>query len=63
MEFKVLPVDERGQTAFEYLLTALFGILLAIAAALLINSIVSVATKAQADILTYRSETITSLMQ
>ncbi|MBI4053595.1 MAG: hypothetical protein HY394_06185 [Candidatus Diapherotrites archaeon] len=56
-------MDERGQTAFEYLLTALFGILLAIAAALLINAIVSVATKAQADILTYRSETITSLMQ
>ena len=56
-------MEERAQVSFEYLLTALFGIILAIAAALLIDTIRGVATVAQGKILEYRDETVSALMQ
>ncbi len=56
-------MEERAQVSFEYLLTALFGIILAISAALLIDTIRGVATVAQGKILEYRDETVSALMQ
>ena len=56
-------MDERAQVAVEYLLLALFGIILATVAAVLIDGIGAVAQTAQARILDYRASTIASLMQ
>ena len=56
-------MEEKAQVAFEYLLTALFGIMLAIAAAMLIDTVRGISTVAQAKILQYREETIGALMQ
>ncbi len=56
-------MDSKGQVAFEYLLTAMFGIILAIAAALIVNFIEGITLSAQAKILQYRDSTIGSLMQ
>ena len=58
-----IEMEEKAQVAFEYLLTALFGIMLAIAAAMIIDTIRSISTVAQAKILQYREETIGALMQ
>ena len=56
-------MEEKAQVSFEYLLTALFGIILAIAAAVLIDTIRTISTVAQGKILAYREETISALMQ
>ena len=56
-------MEEKAQVSFEYLMTALFGIVLAIAAALLIDTIRGVATVAQGKILEYRDETVAALME
>jgi hypothetical protein len=58
-----IEMEEKAQVAFEYLLTALFGIMLAIAAAMLIDTVRGISTVAQAKILQYREETIGALMQ
>ena len=59
----VLIMEERAQVSFEYLLTALFGIILAIAAAVLIDTIRNIAVVAQGKILDYRDSTIVALTQ
>ena len=56
-------MDNKAQVSFEYLLTALLGIVLAMVAALLIQSIDGIAITAKNKIIEYRTETISSLMQ
>ena len=56
-------MDIRAQVSIEYLLLALFGIILATVAAMLIDGIGSVAQTAQGRILEYRHQTIASLLQ
>jgi hypothetical protein len=56
-------MEERAQVAVEYLLMALFGIILATAAAMLVEAIRGVALSAQGKILDYRDNTIASLLQ
>jgi uncharacterized protein (UPF0333 family) len=56
-------MEEKAQVSFEYLLTALFGIVLAIAAAVLIDTIRSISSVAQGRILEYRDSTISALTQ
>ena len=56
-------MDERAQVAIEYLLLALFGVILTIVAAVLIDGIGSVAQTAQGKVLDYRANTIASLLQ
>ena len=56
-------MEEKAQVSFEYLLTALFGIILAIAAAVLIDTMRGISTVAQGQILTYRDSTISALTQ
>ena len=55
-------MDDKAQVSFEYLLTAVFGIVLAMVAALLIQSIDGIAVTAKNKIAEYRAETISSLM-
>ena len=54
-------MDNKAQVSIEYLITALFGIMLAMAAAVLIESLRAVALDARAKVLTYREQTISSL--
>jgi len=56
-------MDNRAQVSIEYLLLALFGITLAMIAAVVVDGINRVAKSAQAEILDYRSQTIASLLQ
>ena len=56
-------MEETAQVSFEYLLTALFGIILAIAAAALVDTIRGIAGVAQGEILNYRDATISALTQ
>lgn len=56
-------MNNRAQVAIEYLLLALFGIILATIAAMLIDGIGSVAQTAQGKILEYRANTIQSLLK
>ena len=56
-------MDNRAQVSIEYLLLALFGIILATIAAMLIDGIGSVAQTAQGRILEYRHQTIASLLK
>lgn len=56
-------MEEKAQISFEYLLTALFGIILAIAAAMLITTLRSIAYTAQTKVLQYREDSIASLTQ
>lgn len=55
-------MDNRAQVSIEYLLLALFGIVLATIAAMMIDGISSVSRTAQARILEYRHQTISSLL-
>ena len=55
--------EERAQLSFEYLLTSLFAILLAIGAAIVIETLRQIAIGAQADMLTTRSDVIEQLMR
>ncbi len=56
-------MDNRAQVSIEYLLMALFGIILATAAAILVDTLRGVALSAQGRILDYRDSTIASLLQ
>ena len=56
-------MDSKAQVAVETLIMAIFGITLAIIAAMLIDALRGVALTAQADILDYRDSTIASLLQ
>ncbi len=56
-------MDNKAQVSIEYLLLALFGITLAMIAAMLIDGISAVAQTAQGRILEYRSQTIASMLR
>jgi len=56
-------MEERAQVSMEYLIMALFGIILATAAAVLVDSLRGIALGAQGKILDYRDSTIGSLIQ
>ena len=56
-------MDSRAQVSIEYLLMAMFGIVLAIAAAMVVDALRGVALNAQGRILDYRDNTIASLLQ
>lgn len=56
-------MEQRAQVSVEYLLMALFGIVLATAAAVLIDALRGVALSAQGRVLDYRDNTIASLLQ
>ncbi|MCX6799060.1 MAG: hypothetical protein NTW59_03130 [Candidatus Diapherotrites archaeon] len=56
-------MEERAQVSLEYLLMALFGIILATAAAMLIEALRGIALSAQGKILDYRDNTIAALLQ
>ncbi len=56
-------MEERAQVSFEYLLTAVFAIGLAISAAILIETLRQLALEAQAELLTVRTRVIEGLMQ
>ena len=51
-------MEERAQVSFEYLLTAVFAIMLAIGAAVVVETLKQIAMSAQADILSTRSRVI-----
>jgi hypothetical protein len=55
--------EERAQVSFEYLLTAVFGIMLAIGAAMVIETLRQVALQAQADIWTTRANVLENILQ
>ena len=56
-------MEEKAQVSFEYLLTAVFGIMLAIGAAIIIETLRQMAIEAQTEILQTRIEVIESIMQ
>ena len=55
--------EEKAQVSFEYLLTAVFGIMLAIGAAMVIETLRQVALQAQADIWSTRANTLEEILQ
>ena len=55
--------EEKAQVSFEYLLTAVFGIMLAISTALVIETLRQIALRAQADLLTERARVIENILQ
>jgi len=55
-------MDDKAQVSIEYLITALFGIMLAMAAAVMIEALRGIALDARAKVLTYREQTISSLI-
>ena len=55
--------EEKAQVSFEYLLTAVFAIMLAIGAAIVVETLRQAALGAQSDILTTRAKVIENIMQ
>lgn len=55
--------ENKAQVSFEYLLTSVFAIILAISAAIVIETLRQVALDAQADILTTRARVIEELLR
>ena len=55
-------MEEKAQVSFEYLLTAVFAIMLAISAAIIVETLKSLALQAQADILSTRAKVIENIM-
>ncbi|MFA5125573.1 MAG: hypothetical protein WC462_01040 [archaeon] len=55
-------MEEKAQVSFEYLLTAVFAIMLAISAAIIVETLKSLALQAQADILSTRARVIENIM-
>ena len=55
-------MEERAQVSFEYLLTAVFAIMLAVFAALVVETLRSIALSTQADILNTRKNVIENIM-
>ena len=56
-------MEEKAQVSFEYLLTAVFGIMLAISAAIIIETLRQMAVQAQTDILNTRMQVIQQIIQ
>ena len=55
-------MDNRAQVSVEYLILATFAIIVAIAAALFLDTLRGVALTSQANIISYRNKTIGSLL-
>jgi uncharacterized protein (UPF0333 family) len=55
-------MEETAQISFEYLLTAVFAIMLAIGAAIVVQTLQTLALKAQADMLSTRASVIERIM-
>ena len=55
-------MEERAQVAFEYLLTAVFAIMLAAFSALIVEALRGIATDSQVQILNTRSKVIENIM-
>jgi uncharacterized protein (UPF0333 family) len=55
-------MEEKAQVSFEYLLTAVFAIMLAISAAIIVETLKSLALQAQAEILSVRARVIENIM-
>jgi len=55
-------MEERAQVSFEYLLTAVFAIMLAVGAAIIVESLRTLALQAQAEILSTRARVIENIM-
>ncbi len=56
-------MNSRAQVSMEYLTTILFGLMLAVAAGLLLHSASTLANSAKAKILTNRENAIANLLQ
>jgi len=56
-------MDCRAQVSFEYLLLAMFIIIIAMAAGLLIDAVRAVSLSAHSQVLDYRNKTIVSLLE
>jgi uncharacterized protein (UPF0333 family) len=56
-------MEEKAQVSFEYLLTAVFGIILAIGSAIIIETLRQMAVQAQTEILQTRVEVIENIIQ
>ena len=55
--------EERAQVSFEYLLTAVFAIMLAIGAAIVVETLRQIAISSQADLLSTRVRVIEDILQ
>ena len=53
--------EQRAQVSFEYLLTAVFAIMIAISAAIVIEALRTIALKSQAQLLSTRSRVIENI--
>ena len=59
----MLLKEEKAQVSFEYLLTAVFAIMLAIGAAIVVETLRETALTAQSDILNTRARIIENILQ
>jgi len=55
--------EEKAQVSFEYLLMAVFAMMLAIGAAIVVEALRQVALNAQAEILSTRARVIENILQ
>ena len=56
-------MEERAQVSFEYLLTSVFAIMLAIGAAVVVETLRQLAISSQADLLSTRARVIEDILQ
>lgn len=55
-------MEETAQVSFEYLLTIVFAIMLAISAAIIVETLRTIALQAQAEILSTRARVIENIL-
>lgn len=55
-------MEETAQVSFEYLLTTVFAIMLAISAAIIVETLRTIALQAQAEILSTRARVIENIL-
>jgi uncharacterized protein (UPF0333 family) len=63
MGLLMLFKEEKAQVSFEYLLTSVFAIMLAVGAATVLETLRQVAINAQADMLSERARVIENILQ
>jgi len=56
-------MEERAQVSFEYLLTSVFAIMLAIGAAMVVDTLRQIAVTSQAQMLSTRAAVIENILQ
>jgi len=59
----IMLKEEKAQVSFEYLLTSVFAIVLAISAAVVIETLRQIALDTQADLLTTRARVIEEILK